>query len=186
MQWSRIAFASMLILALAPAVSIAPMNVSGQSYSTFTTETSITEIYTYSTATRYETATTSVYIGTFGPTSFELNVCGLGANVRIKFNATAGQRYHVEWSNQYTAQLTRSNIPLNFYITTESAGIGDPGCNGSGTGPSFPSSTVLFSEKAPMGSVDWVAPRAGLFIAWLFNFNLEPVKGTWSIVSTNP
>ncbi len=176
MQWPRIAFAFMLILALAPAVTVAPMNVSGQSYVTVTTETTITGFYTYSSTTRYETGTTSSYVGAFGPTNFELNVCGLGANFHFRFDAIAGQRYHVEWT-------TRNNISLNLYITTASTGVGDPGCNGSGTGPSFPSSTVLFSKKGPMGSVDWVAPSAGQFIAWLFNFNLEAVSGTWSIQS---
>jgi hypothetical protein len=174
MQWSRIAFAFVLILALAPAVTLPPLNVSGQSYATVTAETTITGFYTYSSTTSYVTGTTSSYIGAFGPTSFELNVCGLGANVNIKFNAVGGHRYHIEWT-------TQSNLPLNLYITTNVQDMGDIGCNGAHTGPVFPSATVLYSEKGTTGSVDWMAPGTSQFIVALFNFNLEPVSATWSI-----
>lgn len=173
MQWPRIAFAFMLILVLAPTVTVAPVNVSGQSYVTVTTEATITAFYTYSSTTSYQTEEVPNYVGTFGASGFELNVCGLGANVHLKLNAIAGQRYRVEWE-------TRNNISLNFYITTESAGM-DGGCNAYGTGPSFPSSTVLFSKSGSRGAVDWVAPRAGQFIVWLMNLNPEAVAGIWSV-----
>ena len=177
MRWFRVAFTFILILSLAPTVTVEPMTASGQSYVTVTTGTtiSLTEFYTYSTTTSYETGTASSYIGTYGPTSFDLNVCGLGANAHIKFGAIAGQLYHVEWTNL-------GNLSLNLYITTGSVSLGE-GCNGEGTGPSFPSSTVLFSKNGPVGSVDWVAPSTGQFIAWIFNFNGAAVHVKWSIQS---
>ncbi|MGA2461038.1 MAG: hypothetical protein ABSF82_06425 [Candidatus Bathyarchaeia archaeon] len=173
---SRIAFAFMLILALAPAVTVAPMNVSGQSYVTFTTQVTTTGLYTYPTTTLYETKTTSSYVGVSAPVDFALNVCGQGANAHQAFNAIAGLSYHMQWT-------TKSNLPVNFYITTAfpQFATGDYGCNSAGTGPSFSSSAVLLSKNGPMGSVDWVAPNAGKFIAWLWNFNLDSVAGTWSI-----
>lgn len=175
MQWIRIAYALMLIMALVPALSVTPSNVSGQGYVTITTQTTTTGLYTYPVTTRYETETTSSYVGAFGPVDFALNICGLGARTKQQFSAITGQRYHVEWT-------TPSNIPLNFYITTAFAGADNTGCETSAPSvPAFPSSVVLFSKNGPNGSVDWVAPSTGQFIAWLWNLSLESVSGTWSI-----
>jgi KaiC/GvpD/RAD55 family RecA-like ATPase len=176
MQWPRIAFAFMLILALASAVTVAPMNVSGQSYVTFTTQVTTTWVYVYPTTTLYETKTTSSYVGVFAPVDFALNVCGQGARTTQKFNAITGQSYHIEWAS-------RNNIPLDFYITTAFAGAENVGCDNSGSKPSSPFSSkyVLFSKSSPKGTVDWVAPSTGQFIAWLWNFSLEAVAGIWSI-----
>ncbi len=173
MRWSRIAFALMLIFGVAPAVSVAPINVLGQGYTTFTTETMVTGFYTYSSITTYQTGEVPSYVGSFAPMTFELNLCGLGAITSMKLAAVAGIHYRVEWE-------TRENLTLNFYITTDAAEM-DLDCNPQTNTPSFSPNTVVLSKSGRGGAVDWVAPRSGQFIVVLMNLNPEPVKGLWSV-----
>ena len=177
MQWSRIAFASMLILTLAQAVTLPAMNVSGQSYVTFTTQVTTTALYTYSTATIYETQTVSSYVGAFAPIDFALLTCGNGASDRIPINAIAGQRYHMEWANRI------SKISLDFYITTAFPGSNNVGCSNF---PDSYQSQIVYHTTGVTGQLDWVAPRTGQFIAWIWNFSSEAVSGTWSIQRVSP
>ena len=182
MHWCRIAFALMLILALLPALSAMPRNVSGQGYVTSTTQATTTVLYTYAATASYFTETTSSYLGSQGsrPIEFDLGVCGgslTGAYQKIGFNAIAAQRYHVDWMSGFG-----STFPLDFYITTAFAGADNVGCNSGGTAPTFPfAHLALYHQTGAAGQEDWVAPETGPFIAWIFNFGPKPVSGTWSI-----
>ncbi len=169
MQWSRIAFAFMLILALVPAVSVISTNVSGQGYVTITTQTTTTGLYTYAATTRNETETTSSYV--YGPADFALSICGIKAHQIWVFDAIKGHRYHVEWT-------TGGNISLDFYITAAFVGATHVGCS------NFPGNyqaQIVYHRTGAAGQGDWVAPSTGLFIAWIWNFSLDAVSGTWSI-----
>ena len=174
MQWCRFAFALLLILALLPALSVIPRNVSGQGYVTSTTQATTTVLYTYAATTSYFTETTSSYA--FGPFDFTLNICGFGAYQKTEFSAIAAQNLHVDWTSPAT-------FPLDFYITTAFAGADNVGCNSDHTAPTFPweQHPQLYHQTGAAGEGDWVAPKAGQFIAWIFNFGPQPVSGTWSI-----
>lgn len=174
MHWCRFAFALLLILALLPALSVIPRNVSGQGYVTSTTQATTTVLYTYAATTSYFTETTSSYA--FGPVDFTLNICGFGAYQKTEFSAIAAQSFHVDWTSPAT-------FPLDFYITTVFAGADNVGCNSDHTAPTFPweQHPQLYHQTSAAGQGDWVAPKAGQFIAWIFNFGPQPVSGTWSI-----
>lgn len=183
MHWCRIAFALMLILALVPALSAMPPKVSGQGYVTSTTQATTTVLYTYAATTSYVTETTSSYLGSQGsrPIEFDLGTCESGAlpnqpnppYQKIEFNAIAAQSFHVKWTNFGT-------LPSDFYITTAFAKADNAGCNSEGTAPTF-QFQALYHQKGVTGQADWVAPEAGQFIAWMFNFSPGFVGGTWSI-----
>ena len=186
MQWCRIAFALLLMLALVPALSAMPPKVSGQGYVTSTTQATTTVLYTYAATTSYFTETTSSYLGGQGsrPIEFDLGVCGPGAlskpDQKIGFNAIAAQSFHVDWTQ---IGLGPASSPLDFYITTAFAKADNAGCNSEGTAPTF-QFQALYHQKGAAGQGDWVAPEAGQFIAWIFNFIPKPVAGTWSIRTT--
>ncbi|MGD0688903.1 MAG: ATPase domain-containing protein [Candidatus Bathyarchaeia archaeon] len=179
MHWCRIAFALLLILALLPALSAMPPKVSGQGYVTSTTQATTTVLYTYAATTSYVTETTSGYLGSQGsrPIEFDLSTCGSGAlskpYQKIEFNAIAAQSFHVNWTNFGT-------LPSDFYITTAFAKADNAGCNSEGTAPTF-QFQALYHQKGVAGQGDWVAPEAGQFIAWMFNFSPGFVAGAWSI-----
>jgi KaiC/GvpD/RAD55 family RecA-like ATPase len=175
MPVSRIAFAFMLIIALAPALSVMPPNVSGQSYVTVTTQATTTALYTYPATTRSVTTTETIYI--YEPQDFSVNVCGEPHGIwGDHFSAIQGQRYHVNWTSE-------ANISLNFYITTNFPGAlsnSGPNCN------NFPASEAIYSYRGATGSVDWVAPSTGQFIYWFLNPSQVPTAGTISIETLNP
>jgi KaiC/GvpD/RAD55 family RecA-like ATPase len=156
-----------------------PPKVSGQGYVTSTTQATTTVLYTYAATTSYVTETTSGYLGSQGsrPIEFDLSTCGSGAlskpYQKIEFNAIAAQSFHVNWTNFGT-------LPSDFYITTAFAKADNAGCNSEGTAPTF-QFQALYHQKGVAGQGDWVAPEAGQFIAWMFNFSPGFVAGTWSI-----
>lgn len=188
MQWCRIAFAFMLILALLPALSAMPPKVSGEGYVTITTQTTTTGLYTSAATTRYETATTRVYV--YSPFNYTFYNCGgpIGGGVfynaytRLAIQAIQGQDYHFEWT-------TADNRPLDFYITTPFS-ASQVGCL-NGVLDNFPASAERYHYKGAVGSVEWVAPSTGEFRVWFWNLNPPPpgcsaalacpVSGTFSV-----
>lgn len=108
MQWPRIAFAFMLIMALVPALSVTPSNVSGQGYVTITTTT--TGLYTSVATTLYATTvltTTNSYspgivIPAFNPGTNPL--CGWEWKY---FTANKGERVSISLA---------SKTPITFYV----------------------------------------------------------------------
>jgi KaiC/GvpD/RAD55 family RecA-like ATPase len=175
MQWLRVALAFMLILAPVPAVCLMPPSASGQGYVTVTSQITTTGFYTYPVATIYENRTVSRYVSP--PGNFTLNVCGKGAYNNNKFNGIEGQSFHIEWK-------ASGGIPLDLYITTVFPGVDNSGCwdflQPSGAALKY----VLYHRVSSSGSVDWAAPSTGVFVAWIFNFSVNTVKGSWSIVTT--
>jgi len=167
MQWVRTTFALMLILALVPAVSLMPPS-SGQVYVTVTTQTSTTGFYTHPVTTIYENRTVSVYVAM--PLDFALNVCGQGARDDREFLGVKGQSYRIEWT-------TSGSIPLDLYITTAFPNFDNSGCNEFEEPSGAALAYVIYHTKGASGSVDWVAPSTGAFVAWIFNFSVENVNG---------
>jgi KaiC/GvpD/RAD55 family RecA-like ATPase len=168
----------MLILALVPALSVTPSNVSGQGYVTITTQTA--GLYTSAATTRNVTETTSTNIyprtGAYG---FTFYACPSGQNSKLRhwagdrsdpWNAVQGERYHFEWT---------ANSSLDLYIVSNPQVLANAktfGCD------DFPTGLALYHHAGATGSVDWVAPGTGQFIAWLWNFNpSQTVSGIWSI-----
>lgn len=153
MQWLRIFFAILLILAVVPAASVIPPDVSGQDYVTITTQATTTGLYTFPVTTLYATSTETRYV--YGPKSFSL-AAFCGTSLRVSFNATRGQQFHMEWA---TAK------PIDFYIGTPSIYVE--------TGYTHYQNCVqgqtFYSETAASGSVDWVAPSTGQYTALLVN-----------------
>jgi KaiC/GvpD/RAD55 family RecA-like ATPase len=157
----------MLILAVVPAaLSVTPSNVSGQGYVTITTTT--TGLYTSPVTTLYETETFSSYV--WGPIDFTLGSCPAepGHRIYTQFEAILGQHYHIGWT-------TQGNNLLNFYITTAFNGALSATCS------DIRGVKALYHQYSAAGSVDWVAPEAGQFIAWLWNFNPQTVSGNWTV-----
>lgn len=167
MRYSRVAFAFMLILAVVPVISIMPSQVLSQSYVTITTQVTTTELNTYPVATQYTSYTETSYV--YGPENFTLlggaSVCW---NWQARFDGTQGQQFHVQWTTK-----TQVFSPLDFYIATPSAVNAQWSCS---SGPE-----ALYSSSGSTGSVDWVAPSTGQFIALLVNPNISTVSGTLSI-----
>jgi KaiC/GvpD/RAD55 family RecA-like ATPase len=73
-------------------------------------------------------------------------------SLEVKFNATEGQRFHIQWT-------TTTQTELDFYIATPSFYIAPRACTLSGE--------PLYSISSETGSVDWVAPSTGQYVAWL-------------------
>jgi hypothetical protein len=111
MQWLRIAFAFMLILAAVPALSVTPSNVSGQGYVTITTQTTTTGLYTSPATTSYETTlltTTSVYLP--GPVDIPPYFSGTAKHcawMYLTFQAPNSQSISASFTSQY---------PISFYL----------------------------------------------------------------------
>lgn len=169
MQWSRVAFTYMLILALVPAISVVPAQVLSQSSATLTTQVTTTKFYTYPFTTQYASSTETSYV--YGPNTFTINASStvFCYDWRENFNATKGQRFHIEW----TSNFAQTPKVLDLYIATPSAVAKTWYCD---TGPE-----ALYFRSNAIGSVDWVAPSAGQYIALLVNNNPNYASGTLSI-----
>jgi len=181
MKWRRTAFSAILLLSIIlTGLSVAQLDVSGQGYVTVTTRTTAAATYTYAAATSYEKVTTSSYVSYVnwgsmanGPMNFTIQVCGKGAYDYWTWNAVQGQLFHIEWGNQ-------ENVPLDFYITPTFPAVNSVDC--SQTPDVF--AKVYYYHAGVSGSVDWVAPSNGQYIAWVFNMQPAPpqsVSGTFSI-----
>jgi len=108
MQLPRIAFAFMLIMALVPALSVTPSNVSGQGYVTITTQTTVLTI-----STSYNTLTTARNSSIYPATAivFVKAVPPVGGwEEELRFSANKGDTVY--------ANLT-SNIPVTFMVLTD-------------------------------------------------------------------
>jgi predicted RNA-binding Zn-ribbon protein involved in translation (DUF1610 family) len=161
-----VVFASLLVFVSVIAL-VSPEAIS-QSYSTITTQVIGTSMNVYPTFTQYVTSAYSSFV--YGPTGFNLNICGQGARQSWTLNAISGQHYHIEWTAQ-------GHVSLDLYITTAFAGANNVGCN------TFPADLALYGRSGVVGSVDWTAPSSGQFIVWLWNLSPLPVSGTISIVT---
>jgi hypothetical protein len=110
MQWHRIAFAAMLILALVPAFSVTQLNVWSQGYVTVTSQTTMTGLYTSAATTSYETTvltTTNTYFSGIVIPSFNPGTDPKCGWVWKSFTANKGESVSVS--------LT-SATPVTFYV----------------------------------------------------------------------
>ena len=164
MQWPRIAFAFMLILALVSALSVMQPNVSGQGYVTITTLTTTVGLYTYATATRYETTvltTTSTYFS--GP----LPIPGLHMDASPPcgftfqaFTATKGQSYSVSLTSPH---------PIGFYVMSDAVfkgwKVNGASVSGGGVTPCHgpPEGALVVQEGITSYSHDLEFPANGLY-----------------------
>jgi len=112
MQWPRVAFTFMLIMALVPAALTAtPSNVLGQGYVTITTQTTTTGLYTSAATTSYGTTvltTTSAYL--LGPVDIPPYFSGTAKHcawVYLTFQAPDSQSISASFTSQY---------PISFYL----------------------------------------------------------------------
>ena len=114
MQWLRIAFAFMLILALVPTLGVTPSKVSGQGYVTITTQTTTTGLYTSAATTRYETTvltTTRTYYSEL------VEVEGTDSNPGT--NPPCGWTYltlYVTKGQLVSLSLKSTGPPISFYV----------------------------------------------------------------------
>jgi KaiC/GvpD/RAD55 family RecA-like ATPase len=176
MQWPRIAFAFMLILALVPALSVTPSKVSSQGYVTITTQTTTTGLYTSAATTRYQTTaltTTNTYFsGLLEIPGFSIDpLSGRGCGWTTKeFTASKGQMVSV---------LLTSPTPVGFYVMSDviyqgwtvngvpvAKGEMSP-CHGA------PPGVWIAKDHITSYSATLEFPADGLYWLVFFNLNLE-------------
>ena len=179
MQWLRIAFAFMLIMALVPAaLSVTPSNVLGQGYVTITTQTTTTGLYSSAATTHYQTTvltTTTTY------DSGLIEVDGTDSNpgtnppcgwASVLFQATKDQ--HVSGS------VKSEGPPISFYVMSDSVrknwrafgypvDVGGPNsmspCHGAADG------SLIIQNGITSYTISLDFPSNGTYWFWFINVN---------------
>ncbi len=135
---------------------------------------------------RYMGAFTLIFAVLLNTISFQASAQNSGSNTftirgnsitscwyfAVEFNATGRELFHVRWT-------TTSRIPtaLDLYIASPSAIRRIWYCDSGPEGP--------YSNSGAFGSVNWIAPATGEYVALLVNNNHNSVSGALSIVTPN-
>jgi CubicO group peptidase (beta-lactamase class C family) len=92
------------------------------------------------------------------------------------FNATSGQQFTVEWTQNPSA--VNAPVSVNFYIAPLPEVYVNWLCD---VGPP----AYLYWNDGAYGTANWSAPSTGLYAALVVNYSQYPVSGTISVTTVN-
>lgn len=94
----------------------------------------------------------------------------------VGFNATEGQRFTVQWSQN--ASAVNAPVSVNFYIAPLPGVYQNWLCD---VGPV----QYLYWNDGAYGTANWSAPSTGPYAALVVNYSQYPISGTISVTTVN-